>query len=385
MEKPLKKCAFVNCDIYTGAAVEYDKAVITSGSKIAALVGANSIPSDCEIIDLKGMSVAPGFIDVQVNGGGGVLFNDSPTVDAIRTMVEAHRRYGSVNILPTFITGTVEGMKRARDAVVEYCKTSAGVLGIHFEGPFIAEAKAGVHDKAFIRSPNEIDIATIAADGNSLTLCTLAPEVAGCDTIARLADRGVIVAIGHTSAAYQDAMEAFSSGACCVTHLYNAMSQLGSREPGVVGAALAHTDSWAGIIADGYHVHFASIGVAYRAKPKGKLFLVTDAMPPVGADDPKFTLGPYSISVKDGRCITDKGLLAGSALDMATAVRNCIQKMGIPKDEALRMASTYPASFLRVDDRLGHIAPEYAADLCVFDNQIHITAVVVSGRIISFI
>jgi N-acetylglucosamine-6-phosphate deacetylase len=373
--------ALTNCDIYTGETVEYDKALVISGDRIQGLMSRDDIPAAVEQRNLHGLCVAPGFIDVQVNGGGGVLFNDLPDIEGIRRIAAAHQRFGTTDLLPTFITGPADAMWRAARAVEASIKQGIhGVLGIHFEGPFISQSKAGVHDKRFIRSPKREDLEVICSLGRGITLVTCAPEVVPKETINMLVQRGIRVSLGHTDATYEQAVAAFDAGATCATHLYNAMSGITSRAPGVVGASLDHAGSWAGIIVDGFHADFAAVRIAIRAKARRKSILVTDAMPAVGTDGKSFRLGDYNISVDGGRCVTEGGVLAGSALDMATAVRNCVQKVGLPKDEALRMASTYPAAFLSLDSELGRIAPGFRANLVVFNNQIQVAAVVVGGE-----
>jgi len=376
--------ALVNCDIYTGKQVEYNKALIIDGGVVHSIVDIKNLPA-IERIDLKGLSIAPGFIDVQVNGGGGVLFNDEPTVDGIKTIVEGHRRYGTTDLLPTFITGSLEGMRKASQSVQDYLdKRLSGVLGIHFEGPFISPSKAGVHDKKFIRPVNKDDLSAITSLRKGVILLTLAPEVVSLDVISTLSKKGIKISLGHTEAKHSQALEALNNGASCVTHLYNAMSPItGGREIGVLGAALVHEKSWGGIIADGFHVDFEGVRLAYKAKSKGKLFLVTDAMPPVGQSQPSgFRLGTYDIRVEGGKLVTGDGILAGSALDMASAVRNCVQKVGIPLDEALRMASTYKAEFLGISNTYGYIASGYKANFTIFNNQVHVYATVVDGKYI---
>lgn len=376
--------ALVNCDIYTGDGVQYDKALVIDNGHIHGLVPLNDLDASVNLRDLGGLCVAPGFIDTQVNGGGGILFNDSPTVEGIERIVEAHRKFGTTNLLPTYITGPPSGMASAIDAVRTAIRDASvkGVLGIHLEGPFINEAKAGVHDKRFVREPNEEDLALMCGPREGVMVVTVAPEVALAETIERLSKAGVLVSLGHTNGTCEEAMRALTRGASCVTHLYNAMSALTSRAPGVVGAALDHRESWVGIIVDGFHSDFVSARVAMRAKASRKMMLVTDAMPPVGIgeSDAGFQLGDYKIHVEGGRCVTDDGVLAGSTLDMATAVRNCVQKVGLPKDEALRMASTYPAEFLGLGAELGRIAPGYRANLTILNNQMVVSGVVVEGE-----
>jgi len=372
-----------NCDIYTGKEVIHNKSITIEGTKIVEIIEESKIKKGVKFINLKRKSVAPGFIDLQVNGGGGKLFNDSPTEQTIVEIAEAHQKFGTTNFLPTLITDSNEKIEMAIQAVSSSIKNgNKNILGIHLEGPFINSKKAGVHDKDFIRTLSEQDIFLLSSLKNGKTLITIAPELCKSEFISKLSSSGVLIAAGHSDASYQDIQSAMKFGLSSVTHLFNAMSQFSSREPGLVGAALVEDDLYCGIIVDGFHVHFSSVKVAWNAKKRGKMFLVTDSMPPVGAIDSKFQLGPYSIRVKNGKCITDGNTLAGSVLDMATAVRNCVQKVGIPKDEALRMASTYPAQYLSLDDELGYIAPGYRANLAIFNNEINVSSVIINGDLI---
>lgn len=375
--------ALANCDVFTGDEVLHDHAVLIEGDSIKELIPLSGI-GDVEVVDLQGASLAPGFIDMQVNGGGGVLFNDDPSIAGLRTISEAHQKFGTLNFCPTMITAEFETLVRGAQAVRDAMGAGLGIVGLHLEGPYITAAKAGVHDRAQVRSASESELASLLdAAGEVLRVLTVAPEAFELRQIERVSDTGVRVFLGHTDATYAQALEAFAAGACGVTHLFNAMSQLTGREPGVVGASLATTDSWAGIIADGYHVDFGSVRAAKNAKPK-RLVLVTDAMPPVGQPDMSFVLGPYEIECRDGKCTTSDGVLAGSALDLATAVRNCVQKCGIPKDEALRMASTHVADLLGVDDRLGRIAGGKLADLVILNGQMYVEGVVRRGVLTRF-
>jgi N-acetylglucosamine-6-phosphate deacetylase len=263
---------------------------------------------------------------------------------------------------------------RAALAAVEQALAEGvpGVLGIHLEGPYLAPARKGVHDPKFFHTPGSEELALLCAPHRGVRLLTLAPERVPSASIGALAAAGVIVCAGHTAADYATTHSALAAGVRGFTHLFNAMTPLGSREPGVVGAALEDSNSWCGIIVDGHHVHPASLRVAIAAKPRGKMVLVTDAMPPVGADDPSYLLNGETITVKDGICQTTQGVLAGSALDMAGAVRNAVQLLGLPLDEAVRMASTYPADFLGLGATHGRIAPGYQADLVVLDDDFRV-------------
>jgi N-acetylglucosamine-6-phosphate deacetylase len=348
-----------------------DLAVLLDGERIVDLLP----PADPRVRaaqqhDLGGAMLLPGFIDVQVNGGGGVLFNEAPTVDALRRIGAAHRRFGTTGFLPTLISDRVEVMRAALAAVEQAMAEGVpGVLGIHLEGPYLAPARKGVHDAKYFHRPGSDEMALLRAPHRGVRLITLAPDQVPLADIGALADAGLVVCAGHTAADYATTRAALAAGVRGFTHLFNAMTPFGSREPGVVGAALEDPVSWCGIIVDGHHVHPASLRVAIAAKPRGKMLLVTDAMPPVGADSPDYVLNGETITAKDGICQTAQGVLAGSALDMASAVRNAVQLLGLPLDEAARMASTYPAEFLGLGESHGRIAPGYRADLVVLDEE----------------
>jgi N-acetylglucosamine-6-phosphate deacetylase len=330
--------------------------------------------------DLAGGWLLPGFIDAQVNGGGGVLFNNTPSVEGIAAIARAHRRFGTTGLLPTLISDQAAVMARAITAVREAIAQGVpGVLGIHLEGPYIAPARRGTHDATTFRVPDAQELALAASLDNGVTLLTLAPERVPLDSIRALVERGVVVAAGHTAATFDEIGAGLEAGIRGFTHLYNAMSPLTGREPGCVGAALADAGSWVGIIVDGVHVHPASLRVALAAKPRGKVFLVTDAMPPVGAASPRYELYGEVITAVDGVVRNAAGALAGSALDMASAVRNAVQLLGLPLAEAARMASTYPAQFLNLDDARGHIAEGYIADLTLLNADLQVCSTWISG------
>ncbi|MEN5221514.1 N-acetylglucosamine-6-phosphate deacetylase [Stenotrophomonas sp. TWI273] len=377
------KTVLRNARILAGDEFRDDLAVVIEDGRITALVSdaAPQLGSADEQVDLGGGWLLPGFIDAQVNGGGGVLFNNTPDVDSLRTLAAAHRRFGTTGLLPTLISDDVQVMRRAIDATrAAIAQGVPGVLGIHLEGPYIAPARKGTHDANKFRVPDADEIAMAASLDNGVTLLTLAPERVPLESIRALVERGVIVAAGHTAASYEEARAGLDAGIRGFTHLYNAMSPLTGREPGAVGAALEDRDSWIGIIADGVHVHPASLRVALAAKPRGKVMLVTDAMPPVGADSPSYELYGEMITAVDGVVRNAAGSLAGSALDMATAVRNAVHLLGLPLDEAARMASRYPAQFLNLDDRLGEIAEGYQADLVLLDDALQVRATWIAGE-----
>ena len=377
------KTVLRNARILAGDEFRDDLAVVIEDGRITALVSdaAPQLGSADEQVELGGGWLLPGFIDAQVNGGGGVLFNNTPDVDSLRTLAAAHRRFGTTGLLPTLISDDVQVMRRAIDATrAAIAQGVPGVLGIHLEGPYIAPARKGTHDANKFRVPDADEIAMAASLDNGVTLLTLAPERVPLESIRALVERGVIVAAGHTAASYEEARAGLDAGIRGFTHLYNAMSPLTGREPGAVGAALEDRYSWIGIIADGVHVHPASLRVALAAKPRGKVMLVTDAMPPVGADSPSYELYGEVITAVDGVVRNAAGSLAGSALDMATAVRNAVHLLGLPLDEAARMASRYPAQFLNLDDRLGEIAEGYQADLVLLDDALQVRATWIAGE-----
>ncbi|GAB2806174.1 N-acetylglucosamine-6-phosphate deacetylase [Dyella kyungheensis] len=373
--------ALINGRVLADHGPQEGLAVLVRGERIEAITRADDARvSGATKHDLKGQLLLPGFIDVQVNGGGGVLFNAEPTVEALAAIGAAHRKYGTTGFLPTLITDTAEVMRKALDAVDAAIEQGVpGVLGIHLEGPFLATARKGIHDAKLFRLPDADDIAAITRDRRGVVMLTLAVEEVPLDTIRQLSEAGVIVVAGHTAATYDTTRAALDAGVTGFTHLYNAMTPLGSREPGVVGAALDDPHSWCGLIVDGHHVHPVALRVAIAAKAKGKSVLVTDAMPPVGADSPEYVLNGQTIIARDGICQSDDGVLAGSALDMATGVRNLVNMVGLPLAEASRMASAYPAAWLGLERTHGRLVAGQHADFAVLDDKLSVTETWISG------
>lgn len=372
--------AITNARVFDGTDFHNGKAVIVRNGKVDAIVESSDFTENINVIDAKNQTLAPGLIDVQVNGGGGVLLNDEPDVDGIRAIMAAHRKYGTTAMLPTLITDHRDKMEAAITAVTDAISQDVpGIVGIHLEGPYLNAERKGVHDANIIRpmEGDAIDLLTRLPNGRILV--TMAPEKAAKGTIKKLADRGVLVCAGHTAGTYNHVQAAIAEGMRGFTHLFNAMSPMTHREPGVAGAAMADDSTWCGLIADGYHVHPAVLKVAIHAKAKGKIMLVTDAMPTVGADEKRFVLGGEEIMATDGRCALADGTLAGSDLDMIAAVKNCVEMVGIDLGEALRMASLYPAAFLKLDDVMGRIAPGYQADMILFDDDYNVTRSWIKG------
>ena len=364
--------AIINARVFDGDSLLNDYAVIVDETRVVDVLPQTQLSPGVETIaDLKGDYLVPGFIDLQVNGGGGVLFNTEPTVEAIRAIGEAHRQYGTTGFLPTLITDSFDVMRKAVAAVATAIDEGVpGVLGIHLEGPFLNAEKKGTHDPSKFCVLNDQGLEIITSLKCGTTLITIAPEMTTADMIQRIAAKGVIVCAGHSAASYEQTREALKAGVTGFTHLYNAMTPLQSREPGMVGAALEDEQSWFGIIADGHHMHSAAFQIAVAAKRKGGAVLVTDAMSTVGAEDKSFVLNGETIRAENGQCYNAEGSLAGSDLDMATAVRNASKFAHINWQEAVRMASLYPAQALGLDDKYGHIKPGYFANMAVL-NQKH--------------
>ena len=366
--------------VLTPTGFEQDWCVIVEHGVIAAVMPSSKAPADMRRRELDG-DLLPGFIDLQVNGGGGVLFNDAPTLDGIAAIAQAHRRFGTTGLLPTLISDDLEVVARAIgaiDAAIE--RGVPGVLGIHIEGPFLNPAKKGIHDAPKFRIIDAAAIELLCSLRHGRTLVTLAPELQPPGAVRALVDRGVVVAAGHTAASYEDIQASFAEGLSGFTHLYNAMTQLGSRAPGAVGAALESRESWCGLIVDGHHVHPASLRIAMAAKGPERLALVTDAMPTVGSDRKEFQLGGQRIVAEDGRCMTPNGTLAGSDLDMAAAVRNAERLLGIDYATAVRMANAVPASIMGLADERGSLRPGLSADLILVDVQKRVVETWIAGE-----
>lgn len=373
--------ALVNGQVMTDGGLEEGLAVLLAGDTIAAVVPAREVAAGVARRDLDGGLLLPGFIDIQVNGGGGVLFNDSPTPQAIAQIGTAHRRFGTTAFLPTLISDDMSVVGAAIEATRQaMAMATPGVLGVHIEGPFLNTEQKGIHDGAKLRRMDEEGLTLLTSLGAGRTLVTLAPEMAGTAMIQRLTAAGVIVSAGHTNASYAQARAALDAGMTGFTHLFNAMSPLTSREPGVVGAALADPRSWCGIIVDGRHVDPVVLKIALRCRSLDRFVLVTDAMPCVGSDQQTFTLQGKLITVRDGACFDARGRLAGSDLDMAGALRNAVSMLGLSLADASRMASGNPAEFLGLGQTMGRIAPGFRADLVLLDDHLEVDEVWIGGR-----
>ncbi|MDR3511370.1 MAG: N-acetylglucosamine-6-phosphate deacetylase [Caulobacteraceae bacterium] len=373
--------ALVNGRVMTDRGLEDGLAVRIGGGRIAAVGPAAEVAAGARTRDLGGGLLLPGFIDTQVNGGGGLLFNDSPTAETIAGIGAAHRRFGVTGFLPTVISDDLDALATAIAAARSAIAAGgSGALGLHIEGPFLNAKRKGIHDASKFRRIDEAAFALLTSLGVGRTVVTLAPEMTSPQMIARLAGAGVIVSAGHTNAGYAVVREALEHGLSGFTHLFNAMSPLASREPGVVGAALDDATAWCGIIVDGHHVDPVVLKIALRCRPHARFMLASDAMPCVGASEKSFMLQGRRITVRNGVCVDENGVLAGSDLDLATAVRNAVSLLGLDLADASRMASRNPAEFLGLGGEVGRIAPGYRADLVLLDAGLRVLETWVGGR-----
>lgn len=372
--------ALTGARLFDGEAFHDSHAVVVQGRHIIDLVPDAALKSNVREVRLEGGILAPGFIDVQVNGGGGALLNANPSTDVVRTIANSHRRFGTTGMLPTVITDDPQVTHAAVSAVRDSQAAGlASVLGIHVEGPFLDKARKGAHDEKFIRPLTPADVAMLAGAKCGSVMLTLAPNCVSPSDIATLASHGVQVSLGHSDATYEEARAALAAGASSFTHLFNAMSQCTGREPGMVGAALTDEKSFIGIIADGYHVHDAALKLAFSATGTERFMLVSDAMPPAADGPDTFTLQGRTVIRRGGRLELDDGTLAGSNLTMDEAVRYCTTKLSLQLTTALQMASRNPARFLRRND-LGVVKPGALASLVHLDEELNVLKTWVEGQ-----
>lgn len=365
--------------LFDGERFLRDHALVVEDGAIVALTPHAERPRRGEERDLGGGVLAPGFIDWQVNGGGGVLFNETPTVEGIRAIVEAHRRHGATALLPTVITDAPGTLAAALEAARAAAREVPGAIGVHVEGPFIDPRRKGAHPPEWIRPMREADAAALIAARNGAMVVTLAPASASNERIAQLAKSGIVVSLGHSDASAEEARGAFDAGATAATHLFNAMSQLAHRAPGVVGAALSDPRVICGFIADGYHVHEAATRVAFKAKGANGIALVSDAMPPAAGGPQIYELNGRRVTQNGLRLTLDDGTLAGAAITMLDAVRYVHRTIGVDLAEALTMATATPARLLRIDHRYGRLKPGFRADLVHLSDDLSLKGVWVGG------
>ena len=377
----MKKYALTNAVIYTGKKVLYEHAVVIENGLIQAVILEKDLAKEMPTVDLNGANLSAGFIDLQLNGCGGVMFNEEISVNTLEIMQATNLKSGTTSYLPTFITSPDEGMKQAVAVMREYLsKHQNQALGLHLEGPYLSVAKKGVHRPEYIReiSPEMLDF--LCQNGDVITKLTVAAENPTAEYISRFIQAGIIVSIGHSNATYEQAKQRFAEGASFATHLHNAMSPISSgREMGVVGAVL-DSDVYTGIICDGLHVHWGNIRLAKKAKGD-KLVVVTDATAAAGADISEFIFVGKKVTVKDGKCYDEFGALGGASVTMIESIQNLIHHTYLSLDEILRMCTLYPAKAIGVDDKLGSIAVGKVANLAIFDQQFKVKATAVNGEL----
>lgn len=371
--------AYLGARIFDGERLHDDAALIVADSRVTS-VGAP--PDGAEIVPLDGGLIVPGYLDLQVNGGGGHLVGPSTTADDLGRVAAVHARFGVTGLLPTLITDTPDVTDRVITAGVEAKRRNLpGVLGLHLEGPHLSIARKGAHDPALIRPMTEADLVRLenARPALGLLLVTVAAETVTPEQIERLARVGIIVSIGHSDASFEVTAAAIRAGATMATHLFNAMSQIGNRDPGVAGAAIASGAVWAGLIADGIHVHPTTFAIAQRAKAgPGRILLVSDSMSQAGTDMTSFTLNGRTIIRRDGALRLEDGTLAGADLTLDVAVRNAERRLGIDRMEAVRMASLYPAMATGLTDR-GRLMPGSRADFVHLDGGLEVLGTFMGG------
>jgi N-acetylglucosamine-6-phosphate deacetylase len=370
---------FFGARLFDGKRFLDNHALVVEEATIRALVDCRDRPRDGEQIDLGGGILAPGFIDWQINGGGGVLFNAEPTVEAIARIAAAHRREGVTGFLPTVVTDAPDVLAEALTAARKAHVRVPGALGVHVEGPFIDPRRKGVHPSQWIRPMREKDAEALIAMRAGAMVVTLAPASAPLELIRRLAQSGIIVSLGHSDATAEEAGAVFDAGVRVVTHLYNAMSQLAGRAPGVVGAALADPRVVCGLIADGEHAHPAAYRAAFAAKGPRGIALISDAMPPAAGGPDVFELQGRRMTRVRHKLVDENGTLAGAAITMGDAVRYVVKTLGLPLVHALTMATLTPARLLGVEDRVGRLSPGCHADLVHLTDALDVAEVWVRG------
>ena len=378
-----------NCVIYTNSndedsAVLHDHCVVVDGELIRAILPMTECPAELEKVDLAGAKLCAGFIDLQLNGCGGVLFNNDISVATLAIMQATNERFGCTSFLPTLITTNDNDMHKAVAVMADYQQQfNNQALGLHLEGPYLSSAKKGIHNSELIRTSEQHMIDFMCDNSTQICTVTVAPEQVESQHIQQLSQANIQVALGHSNASYEVAMQGFTAGASFTTHLFNAMSSITGRDPGVVGATFDSKDNYAGIIVDGHHVDYANVRMSHKLL-RDRLVLVTDAVAPAGADIDSFDFVGTEVFYRDGKCVGADGTLGGSALTMIEAVENTVKHVGLPLVEGLRMASLYPAKAIGVDDKLGSIRVGKVANITVFDDDFNVQKTIVNGQMKSF-
>ena len=374
------KQALIGAQLFSGKEFFDNRALLIDGENIIDVINEHDIPNNFEIQKLNGGILSPGFIDLQVNGGGGKLFNNSPDKESLNAIIEAHQHFGTTSIMPTVISDSLNVLKRCATTISEEIENNKSLLGVHIEGPFFNVKYRGVHQKQYINTINSDYLNLFESLQDFPVMLTLAPECISTKQLKHLKSLGFKILAGHTDASYDQLEEAIKYGLDGFTHLFNAMGQISAREPGVVGSALTFDNATASIIVDLHHVHPSLIQMVYKHKPQGKLFFVSDSMATIHHGEPSFELYDEVVSESNGRIINSEGKLAGSSITQIDAIKNAYQSCNIPLNEALAMASRYPAEYLGVANYLGSLESGYRADLTHFSLDFQVKNVWVAGN-----
>jgi len=374
------KKALTGAKLFTGENFLENKALLIEDKNIAGIVGKTNIPNDFKIQKLNGGILSPGFIDLQVNGGGGKLFNNSPDKESLNTIIEAHQYFGSTSIMPTVISDSLNILQKCTETISNEININHSLLGVHIEGPFFNAKYRGIHQKKYINTINSSYLDLFEKLDEFPVMITLAPECISIKQLKYLKSLGFKILAGHTDASYEQLEEAIKYGLDGFTHLFNAMGQISAREPGVVGSAFDFDETSASIIVDLHHVHPSLINLSFKQKPKGKLFFVSDSMATINHGEPSFELYDELVSESNGRIINSEGKLAGSSITQIDAIKNAYQKCNIPLERAIAMATLYPAQYLGVSHYIGQLKKGHRADLAHFDSSFKVRNVWLSGK-----
>ena len=374
------KQAITGSKLFNGKKFIEHKALLIDDQHIAGIVNEDAIPTDFQVKKLEGGILSPGFIDLQVNGGGGKLFNNSPDKESLNTIISAHQYFGTTSIMPTVISDSLNILQKCTDTISNEIDNNHSLLGIHIEGPFFNVKYRGVHQKQYINTINASYLNLFETLDKFPVMLTLAPECISIKQLKHLKSLGFKILAGHTDANYDQLEEAVKYGLDGFTHLFNAMGQISAREPGVVGSAFDFDETSASIIVDLHHVHPSLINLSFKQKPKGKLFFVSDSMATINHGEPSFELYDEVVSESNGRIINSEGKLAGSSITQIDAIKNAYQKCSIPLESAISMATLYPAEYLGVSDYIGQLKKGYRADLTHFDSNFHVQNVWLAGK-----
>ena len=374
------KQAITGSKLFNGIDFIEHKALLIEDQHIAGIVNKDAIPTDFQVKKLEGGILSPGFIDLQVNGGGGKLFNNSPDKESLNTIISAHQYFGTTSIMPTVISDSLNILQKCTDTISNEIDNNHSLLGIHIEGPFFNVKYRGVHQKQYINTINASYLNLFETLDKFPVMLTLAPECISIKQLKHLNSLGFKILAGHTDANYDQLEEAVKYGLDGFTHLFNAMGQISAREPGVVGSAFDFDETSASIIVDLHHVHPSLINLSFKQKPKGKLFFVSDSMATINHGEPSFELYDEVVSESNGRIINSEGKLAGSSITQIDAIKNAYQKCSIPLESAISMATLYPAEYIGVSDYIGQLKKGYRADLAHFDSNFHVQNVWLAGK-----